>query len=172
MKKDVTTPLDVELSVLPGTVTIKGKEDLTQATNLAQCRIHRWYMGPGVQRVPIREGRLRGTLFLPPGCEYTRCSSTCSFCDVIFAGEIQCKLTKISITGDGLFPGVIDLFGTVGGLIEFRAALLASRGYATFALAYFAYEDLPSEMNLDLDYFDVSKPRHLTVNLCPCKCLS
>ena len=71
MKRDVTTPLDVELSVLPGTVTIKGKEDLMQATNLAQCRIHRWYMGPGVQRVPIREGRLRGTLFLPPGRSVT-----------------------------------------------------------------------------------------------------
>lgn len=25
------------------------------------------YMADGVQRIPVREGRVRGTLFLPPG---------------------------------------------------------------------------------------------------------
>ena len=61
--------------------------------------------------------------------------------------------------GDGPFPGVIDMFGGVGGIIEFRAALLASRGFAALALAYFDYEDLPKvkddSLNLELEYFEV-----------------
>ena len=60
-------------------------------------------------------------------------------------------------SGDGPFPGVIDMFGTVGGLFEFRSALLASRGFATYSLPYFAYEDLPPTLlDLDLEYFIVS----------------
>ena len=60
--------------------------------------------------------------------------------------------------GDGPFPGVIDLFGTVGGLIEFRSALLASRGFASLSLAYFAFDDLPKTLGeVDFDYFMVSK---------------
>ncbi|XP_010224696.1 PREDICTED: bile acid-CoA:amino acid N-acyltransferase-like, partial [Tinamus guttatus] len=82
-----------------------------------------WYVGPGVQRAPVHEGRVRGALFLPPG--------------------------------PGPFPGVIDMFGGAGGLIEFRAGLLASRGFAVLALAFFAYEDLPRVLaQLDLEYFE------------------
>ncbi|XP_019326365.1 PREDICTED: uncharacterized protein LOC103895438, partial [Aptenodytes forsteri] len=57
--------------------------------------------------------------------------------------------------GPGPFPGVIDLFGGAGGLIEFRAGLLASRGFAVLALAFFAYDDLPRTLaQLDLEYFE------------------
>ncbi|XP_005292203.1 bile acid-CoA:amino acid N-acyltransferase [Chrysemys picta bellii] len=57
--------------------------------------------------------------------------------------------------GEGPFPGLIDMFGLVGGLTEFRASLLASRGFAALALAYFAYEDLPSFLDeVDLEYFE------------------
>ena len=62
--------------------------------------------------------------------------------------------------GDGPFPGVIDMFGVVGGIVEFRAALLASRGFAALALPYFNYEDLPQAkglyVNLELEYFEVT----------------
>ena len=34
---------------------------------LCNCRIRRWYMGKGVQKIPVHAGRVRGTLFLPPG---------------------------------------------------------------------------------------------------------
>lgn len=47
------------------------------------------------------------------------------------------------------------MFGGTGGLMEFRAGLLASRGFAALALAYFAYEDLPRALDqLDLEYFE------------------
>lgn len=50
---------------------------------------------------------------------------------------------------------MIDLFGGAGGLIEFRAGLLASRGFAVLALAFFAYDDLPRTLShLDLEYFE------------------
>lgn len=45
--------------------------------------------------------------------------------------------------GKGPFPVVICLSGSGGGFSEPRAALLASRGYAAFALAYFNAGSLP-----------------------------
>jgi bile acid-CoA:amino acid N-acyltransferase len=57
--------------------------------------------------------------------------------------------------GEGPFPGVIDLFGGNGGLIEFRASLLASHGFASLALAYWAYDDLPPLLEkVNLEYFE------------------
>ncbi|KAL8203002.1 UNVERIFIED_CONTAM: hypothetical protein K2H54_035127 [Gekko kuhli] len=95
----------------------------SQEQPLASQNVERWYTTPGMQRIPVRHGRVRGALFLP--------------------------------AGNGPFPGVIDIFGGVGGLVEFRASLLASRGFATLALAYFAYEDLPSVLGpMDLEYFE------------------
>lgn len=65
---------------------------------------------------------------------------------------------------------MIDLFGGAGGLIEFRAGLLASRGFAVLALAFFAYDDLPRALTqLDLEYFEEAAElllRHPKVSLC------
>ena len=41
------------------------------------------------------------------------------------------------------FTGVIDLLGGVVGLMEVKASLLASHGFATLALAYLGYDDQP-----------------------------
>lgn len=47
------------------------------------------------------------------------------------------------------------MFGGAGGLIEFRASLLASRGFAVLAVAFFAYDDLPLVLKeVDLEYFE------------------
>ncbi|XP_025911211.1 bile acid-CoA:amino acid N-acyltransferase [Apteryx rowi] len=120
VKRDVAGgPFRVRLEVFDALRLVTGPEDQP----LAACTAERWYVGPGVQRAPVREGRVRGALFLPPGA--------------------------------GPFPGVIDMFGGAGGLIEFRAGLLASRGFAVLALAFFAYDDLPRALaELDLEYFE------------------
>lgn len=64
---------------------------------------------------------------------------------------------------------VIDLFGGIGGLIEIRASLLASHGFAVLALAYCDYEDLPFQLEKgDLEYFEEDANfllRHPKVNL-------
>jgi acetyl esterase/lipase len=59
--------------------------------------------------------------------------------------------------GKGRSPGVIMLGGSGGGLFEPSAALLASRGYAVFALAYFNYEKLPTNLvEIPLEYFETA----------------
>ncbi|XP_053331209.1 acyl-coenzyme A thioesterase 1-like [Spea bombifrons] len=89
----------------------------------ARVKIERLFSGPGVRRIRLREGIVRGSLHLPPG--------------------------------DGPFPGVIDMFGDDGGLVEYRSSLLASRGFAALALPYFAFEDLPPAMTeFQLEYFE------------------
>ncbi|KAM4697798.1 acyl-coenzyme A amino acid N-acyltransferase 1-like [Rhinophrynus dorsalis] len=83
----------------------------------------RWFMAPDTQKIQIRDGRIRGTLFCP--------------------------------SGKGPFPGVIDMFGGAGGLVEYRASLLASHGFVVLALAFFAFDDLPkSFQKLDMEYFE------------------
>lgn len=59
------------------------------------------------------------------------------------------------LLGAGPFPGVIDLFGSGGGLCEYRASLLAGHGFAVLALAYFRFEDLPESLDVvHLEYFE------------------
>ncbi|CAL1530502.1 unnamed protein product [Lymnaea stagnalis] len=56
--------------------------------------------------------------------------------------------------GNGPFPGVIDLFGLGGGIVEFRSALLASHGFASFVLGYVGLPGLSrNELDLNLHYF-------------------
>ncbi|XP_040004924.1 peroxisomal succinyl-coenzyme A thioesterase-like [Xiphias gladius] len=55
--------------------------------------------------------------------------------------------------GPGPFPGLLDMWGGGGGLLEYRSALLASRGYAALALEYFAPGELQSA-ELEFNYFE------------------
>ncbi|XP_040894681.1 peroxisomal succinyl-coenzyme A thioesterase-like [Toxotes jaculatrix] len=99
-KMNVQTPMEVTTSVYQGHQT-KGFVDQVP---LAGVVVERWYMAPGVRRIPITEDELTATLFLPPG--------------------------------PGPFPGLLDLWGGGGKLVEYRAALLASHGFASLALDY------------------------------------
>nr|XP_006130409.1 acyl-coenzyme A thioesterase 3-like [Pelodiscus sinensis] len=113
-KKNVLTPFYVHVEVFEG-------HSITSQL-LGKCINERKFLGEGVKRIPVREGRLKATLFLPPG--------------------------------SGPFPGLIDLYGSGGGLVEYRASLLASRGFVTLAVAYLAFEDIPAIPDiLELDYF-------------------
>ncbi|NXN96475.1 ACOT1 thioesterase, partial [Rhinopomastus cyanomelas] len=114
-KKNVLTPFCVDLEVC------EGHGDTGHL--LGKCSTERWFIGEGVKRISVREGRLKATLFLPPG--------------------------------PGPFPALIDLYGSGGGLIEYRASLLASRGFVTLAVAYMAFEDLPAWPEMfELSYFE------------------
>lgn len=57
--------------------------------------------------------------------------------------------------GPGPFPGVLDMWGGGGGLIEYRAAILASHGYAAFALEYFAPGELETA-EMEINYFETA----------------
>jgi dipeptidyl aminopeptidase/acylaminoacyl peptidase len=55
---------------------------------------------------------------------------------------------------NSFFQGVIDLPGSHGGLVEFKAALLASNGFTALSLAYYNYDDLTKSLqDLELEYF-------------------
>ncbi|XP_006884759.1 PREDICTED: acyl-coenzyme A thioesterase 4-like [Elephantulus edwardii] len=116
LKRDVQTPYEVELEVLEG-------HDPEPQRALGRAVLERHFLPPGVRRKPVRAGRVRATLFLPPG--------------------------------PGPFPGIIDIFGVGGGLFEYRASLLAGHGFATLALAYYDYEDLPKTYDtVHVGYFE------------------
>ena len=60
----------------------------------------------------------------------------------------------LSTIGPGPFPGVVDMFGGMGGTVEHRSALLASRGIASFALCYLSpeYEEvMPTDMEFYIE---------------------
>ncbi|XP_040831262.1 acyl-coenzyme A thioesterase 2, mitochondrial-like isoform X3 [Ochotona curzoniae] len=116
IKRDVQTPFVVELEVLDG-------HDPEPERVLTRAVLERHFLPPGVRREAVRAGRVRATLFLPPG--------------------------------PGPFPGIVDIFGVGGGLLEYRASLLAGKGFAVLALAYYNYEDLPKGLEtLHLEYFE------------------
>lgn len=58
-KRNVLTPFCVTYEVYDG----RG----VTGSLLCSCRSDRRFMAEGVKRVPVREGRLRATLFCPPG---------------------------------------------------------------------------------------------------------
>ena len=56
---------------------------------------------------------------------------------------------------DNLLPVIITLSGSNGGLSENRASLLASHGFAVFALGYFGIEGLPENLEkIPMEYFE------------------
>lgn len=62
-KMNAQTPMEVTVSVYKGHQT----EGFVDQEPLASVMVERWYMGPGVSRIPITEEGLTATLFLPSG---------------------------------------------------------------------------------------------------------
>ena len=63
-KKDVTKPYNVALSCFDGHVT---PQEVSPRQALSSATFQKWHMADGVSRIPVREGTIRGTLFIPPG---------------------------------------------------------------------------------------------------------
>ncbi|OWK09807.1 hypothetical protein Celaphus_00006008, partial [Cervus elaphus hippelaphus] len=75
--------------------------------------------------------------------------------NMMTAEEASATSPFSNVLRSGPFPGIIDIFGVGGGLLEYRASLLAGHGFATLALAYCSFEDLPKKFDtIDLDYFE------------------
>ncbi|XP_035257641.1 peroxisomal succinyl-coenzyme A thioesterase-like [Anguilla anguilla] len=62
-KTDVSQPMVVHISVYHGHIS----QGFGEAGAVARVVAERWYMAPGVRRLDVTEGKVRGTLFLPPG---------------------------------------------------------------------------------------------------------
>lgn len=57
--------------------------------------------------------------------------------------------------GPGPFPGILDMWGGGGGLVEYRAALLASHGFVALALDYLSSGDYQGS-ELKVNYFEIA----------------
>ena len=121
LKKNVLSPLELTIAVCNGHKKFEYQSDINVTNFLKQQTVKRHYMSPQCKRVPVREGRLRGSLFIP--------------------------------SGQGPFHAILDICGIGGGLQETRASLLASHHYVSFALAYYLFEDLPSILEIEIEYF-------------------
>ncbi|XP_061571282.1 acyl-coenzyme A thioesterase 5-like isoform X2 [Cololabis saira] len=63
--------------------------------------------------------------------------------------------TLLIPAGPGRYPGLLDLWGGGGGLNEYRAALLASHGYASLAVDYIKAAEYKTK-DLQLKYFEIA----------------
>lgn len=70
-KRDVTKPYAIQLNCFNGHLSPEEGFVNSLTRNHLQpimsSSVEKSYMADGVQRIPVREGRVRGTLFLPPG---------------------------------------------------------------------------------------------------------
>ena len=64
MKKDVTKPYNVEIKCFDDHIICPIETSLEP---LSSATFHKSYVADGVKRIPVREGRIRGSLFIPPG---------------------------------------------------------------------------------------------------------
>ncbi|KAL2102599.1 hypothetical protein ACEWY4_001767 [Coilia grayii] len=69
--------------------------------------------------------------------------------------------------GPGPFPAVLDMWGGGGGLVEYRAALLASHGFVTMALEYLSADEHRTH-DIGTEYFEKSyQLLHSHPQVCP-----
>lgn len=70
-KRNVLTPFHVTYEVSEG--------HRLDGQLLARAVSERWFLAEGVKRIPVRDGRLKATLFLPPGeSQFTLARDPCS----------------------------------------------------------------------------------------------
>jgi len=69
--------------------------------------------------------------------------------------------------GPGPFPAVLDLWGGGGGLVEYRAALVASHGFVSLALDYLTPKRSTAGVvsHVGNDYFQVTPPHTHSKNV-------
>ena len=66
MKRDVTKPYNVMVKCYDGHIS-PNKLLPGSKQPLSSMIFQKYYMADGVKRIPVREGRIRGTLFIPSG---------------------------------------------------------------------------------------------------------
>lgn len=94
---------------------------------VASAELKRMFVGPGVVRTDIDQEGLVGTLYQPPE----------------------------AVRGDR--AAVLVLGGSLGGLENGRAAVLASHGHPALSLAYFGMESLPDALvGIEIEYFEAA----------------
>jgi dienelactone hydrolase len=105
----------------------------------------------------------------PQRVTFTATSGAATVSETIMRLPIALDVSRVEVRSDGLcgtaflpagshrLPGLVVLGGSEGGIPIEMAALLASHGFATFALGYFNVGPLPKALaNVPLEYVDRS----------------
>ncbi|CAI5640449.1 unnamed protein product [Oreochromis niloticus] len=121
---------------------------------LAEETNERLLIGDGVSRVLVKEGRISGILFTPPGtADYAqpRFSGVPSR-PVIILFKPSVSLTHHHSSGEGPFPAILDM-STLRS--ERRASLLANKGFVvlTISLVEGKFESFDNVRTFHLDHF-------------------
>lgn len=122
-----------------------------------------WSMVPQIDHKPKRRSRLQPLetkLHLFKGQEVLTAASVIR--EVVSPEVERIPIRELGLVGtffchskDEPLPTILVLGGSEGGLRESNAALLASYGFNTLALAYFGMGGLPGELvNIPLDYIE------------------
>ena len=140
-----------------------GADD-TVLSLVAQHHVDRWYLERGCKRIEVHSPcGVRGTLFIPASIsngEGETYASTQPEREQQWLKKRGESLIQQTSRQGRRARGVVDMFGTAGGLLEFRAALLASHGFVALALAFFDFQDLPKAMHgITVEYFLVRPPQ-------------
>ncbi|XP_041637031.1 peroxisomal succinyl-coenzyme A thioesterase-like [Cheilinus undulatus] len=116
------------------------RKDVTSPM-LVHISVYSGHINEGFRKQPPLASVLTERWYMAPGVQR------------IEIKEREVRGTLFIPSGPGPFPGLLDLWGGGGGLVEYRAALLASHGYACLALQYFYPKELNTE-ELLLQYFE------------------
>ena len=109
---NASDPLTYDFSIFDGHVNPLSASEIC----IDSITIERNFLGDGIGRYPLKEGNIRGTLFVPKG-----------------DGPFPAVMT--------LYGG-----NKRRHVVEDAAALLANNGFVTLAAAYFGVEDLPKKL--------------------------
>ena len=88
VKKDVTVPKVYHLQLMPETSEHSADAGVHV---VIETTVEKVYMKKGVKRVPVAEGRLKGTIFVPEGTLYFTQIHYCNrfSCDFFFLSKSQ-----------------------------------------------------------------------------------
>lgn len=93
LKKDITKPIVVDLSVLEGHLSWENLFD-SPPQPLAIVNVLRWYKHKSVRRERVVEGNVRGAIFTPPGTFLYLMASCCWYLWCIYMNKSSSKNTN------------------------------------------------------------------------------
>ena len=67
VKKDVSAPKCYHLQAIPESSDVDSDRMVEDGEVLTETTVEKLYQRKGVKRIPVAEGRLKGTLFVPEG---------------------------------------------------------------------------------------------------------
>ncbi|XP_070848319.1 peroxisomal succinyl-coenzyme A thioesterase-like isoform X1 [Chaetodon trifascialis] len=96
---------------------------------LVNISVHSGHIAEGFRQQPPLASALIERWYMAPGVQR------------ISIKETGVRGTLFIPPGPGPFPGLLDLWGGGGGLLEYRSSLIASHGFASLALEYLSSDD-------------------------------